>query len=90
MELSEVVRSGLLGGIQGTCSETGGRMPLQEVDRPHRLRENDEGNQREESSSTESTHQEVVDTFTLNMPVFRRREESVLVVGFYDTDVFFI
>uniref|UniRef100_A0A672Z3D2 Pleckstrin homology-like domain family B member 1 n=1 Tax=Sphaeramia orbicularis TaxID=375764 RepID=A0A672Z3D2_9TELE len=58
VELSEVVRSGLLGGVRGTCSDTGGRMPVQEVDRPHRLRENDEGNQREESSSTESTHQE--------------------------------
>uniref|UniRef100_A0A672Z3H0 Pleckstrin homology-like domain family B member 1 n=1 Tax=Sphaeramia orbicularis TaxID=375764 RepID=A0A672Z3H0_9TELE len=67
VELSEVVRSGLLGGVRGTCSDTGGRMPVQEVDRPHRLRENDEGNQREESSSTESTHQEVVYRCTLNM-----------------------
>ena len=58
MELAEVVRSGLLGG-----TDTGGGMSLQGVDRPLRVRENDEETQREESSSTESTHQEVIHTF---------------------------
>ncbi|XP_039682302.1 pleckstrin homology-like domain family B member 1 isoform X10 [Perca fluviatilis] len=57
-ELAEVVRSGLLGGARGTCSDTEGGMSLQGVDRPQRVRENDEETQREESSSTESTHQE--------------------------------
>ncbi|XP_078122177.1 pleckstrin homology-like domain family B member 1 isoform X3 [Sander vitreus] len=57
-ELAEVVRSGLLGGARGTCSDTAGGMSLQGVDRPQRVRENDEETQREESSSTESTHQE--------------------------------
>ncbi|XP_069572525.1 pleckstrin homology-like domain family B member 1 isoform X4 [Brachyistius frenatus] len=55
----ELVRSGLLmGGARGTCSDTGGGTSLQGVDRPQRVRENDEEIQREESSSTESTHQE--------------------------------
>lgn len=57
-----MVRSGLLGGARGTCSDTGGVMSLQGVDRPQRVRENDEETQREESSSTESTHQEVIKT----------------------------
>lgn len=56
MELAEVVRSGLLGGARGTCLDIGGGMSLQGVDRPQRVRENDEETQREESSSTESTH----------------------------------
>lgn len=63
MELAEVVRSGLLGGATGTCSDTGAGMSLQGIDRPQRVRENDEEAQREESSSTESTHQEVIHTF---------------------------
>ncbi|XP_056253216.1 pleckstrin homology-like domain family B member 1 isoform X10 [Seriola aureovittata] len=58
VELAEVVRSGLLGGAAGTCSDAGGGMSLQGVDRHQRVRENDEEAQREESSSTESTHQE--------------------------------
>uniref|UniRef100_A0A3B5B641 Pleckstrin homology-like domain family B member 1 n=1 Tax=Stegastes partitus TaxID=144197 RepID=A0A3B5B641_9TELE len=55
---AELVRSGLLGAARGTCSDTGGGMSLQGVDRVQKLRENDEEIQREESSSTESTHQE--------------------------------
>lgn len=62
MELAEVVRSGLLGGSAGTCSDTGGVMSLQGVDRPQRVTEIDEETQREECSSTESTHQEVRNT----------------------------
>lgn len=53
-ELAEVVRSGLLGG---TCSDMAAGLSLQGLDGPQR--ENDEETQREESSSTESTHQEV-------------------------------
>ncbi|XP_042286211.1 pleckstrin homology-like domain family B member 1 isoform X7 [Thunnus thynnus] len=60
-ELAEVVRSGLLGGTKGTCSDT--VMSLQGVDHPQRVRENDEETQREESSSTESTHQECEELF---------------------------
>lgn len=56
-----MVRSGLLGGVTGTCSDTGGGMSLQGGSQ--RVRENDEEIQREESSSTESTHQEVVNRF---------------------------
>lgn len=54
VELAEAVRSGLLGGAAGPGPDTGGGM-----DRPQRTRDNDEEAQREESSSTESTHQEV-------------------------------
>uniref|UniRef100_A0A7N8XIA2 Pleckstrin homology-like domain family B member 1 n=1 Tax=Mastacembelus armatus TaxID=205130 RepID=A0A7N8XIA2_9TELE len=58
VDLAEVVRSGLLGSVKGNCSDTGGGMAFQGVDRPQGERENDEETQREESSSTESTHQE--------------------------------
>lgn len=58
MELAEVVRSGLLGGATGPCSDAGGGM----MSLHQRMRENDEETQREESSSTESTHQEVRST----------------------------
>lgn len=70
MELAEVVRSGLLGGARGTWSDTGGGMSLQGVDRPQRARENDEENQREESSSTESTHQEVINKKVFDYIIF--------------------
>uniref|UniRef100_A0A8D3ECN4 Pleckstrin homology-like domain family B member 1 n=1 Tax=Scophthalmus maximus TaxID=52904 RepID=A0A8D3ECN4_SCOMX len=62
VELAEVVRSGLLGGPAGSCPGTGGGTSLQGVDGPLRVRQNDEETQREESSSTESTHQEVINT----------------------------
>lgn len=75
MELAEVVRSGLLGGVRGACSDTGGGVSLQGVDRPQRARENDEETQREESSSTESTHQEVINTF---MQACKRGEIELL------------
>lgn len=55
-ELAEVMRSGLQGGSTGTCSNTGGGMSLTRVDMP----QTDEEAQREECSSTESTHQEVI------------------------------
>uniref|UniRef100_A0A3Q1ITN6 Pleckstrin homology-like domain family B member 1 n=1 Tax=Anabas testudineus TaxID=64144 RepID=A0A3Q1ITN6_ANATE len=63
VELAEVMRSGLLGSTTGTSLDTGGGMPLQGVDRTQRVRETDEETQIEESSSTESTHQEVMNTF---------------------------
>lgn len=62
MELAEVMRSGLLGSASGTSLDTGERISLQGEDRAQRVRENDEETQREESSSTESTHQEVINT----------------------------
>lgn len=55
----ELVKSGLLGAGRGLCSDLGGGMALLEDGRNQRVRENDEEIQREESSSTESTHQEV-------------------------------
>ncbi|XP_067347615.1 pleckstrin homology-like domain family B member 1 isoform X8 [Channa argus] len=57
VEVPEVVRSELL-GTKGTSSDIGGGMSFQGVDRAQSVRENDQESQREESSSTESTHQE--------------------------------
>lgn len=53
------MRSGLLGVVSGISSDTAGGISLQGADRAQRVRDNDEEIQREESSSTESTHQEV-------------------------------
>ncbi|KAK2828534.1 hypothetical protein Q5P01_019568 [Channa striata] len=58
VELPDVMRTGLLGTTRGTGSDTGEGMSLQVVDRAQSVRENDQESQREESSSTESTHQE--------------------------------
>ncbi|KAM4545747.1 pleckstrin homology-like domain family B member 1 isoform 9-T10 [Odontesthes bonariensis] len=55
---AELLRSGLLGGVKGICSDLGGGMSLQGADGAQRVGENDEEIHREESSSTESTHQE--------------------------------
>ncbi|CAK6953719.1 pleckstrin homology-like domain family B member 1 [Scomber scombrus] len=73
VELAEVVRRGLLEGARPTCSDTGGVMSLQGVDRPQRMRENDEETQREESSSTESTHQECEEQEQIYMEEERNR-----------------
>ncbi|KAI3373589.1 hypothetical protein L3Q82_022184, partial [Scortum barcoo] len=76
VELAEVVRSGLLGGTRGTCSDTAGGMSLQGADRPQRGRENDEENQREESSSTESTHQECEELLAGQEQVYLEEERT--------------
>ncbi|XP_042355878.1 pleckstrin homology-like domain family B member 1 isoform X2 [Plectropomus leopardus] len=73
-ELAEVVRSGLLGGATGTCSDTAGGMSLQ--DRAQRGGENDEETQREESSSTESTHQECEELLAGQEQVYLEEERS--------------
>ncbi|XP_034746720.1 pleckstrin homology-like domain family B member 1 isoform X11 [Etheostoma cragini] len=75
-ELAEVVRSGLLGGARGTCSDTAGGMSIQGVDRPQRVRENNEETQREESSSTESTHQECKELLASQEQVYLEEERS--------------
>uniref|UniRef100_UPI0037E8551D pleckstrin homology-like domain family B member 1 isoform X1 n=1 Tax=Semicossyphus pulcher TaxID=241346 RepID=UPI0037E8551D len=71
VELAEVVRSGLLGG---TCSDTGGGMSLHGLDRAQR--ENDEETQREESSSTESTHQECEELLVGQEQVYLEEERN--------------
>ncbi|XP_071317157.1 pleckstrin homology-like domain family B member 1 isoform X9 [Trachinotus anak] len=76
VELAEVVRSGLLGGAAGTCSDAGGVVSLQGVDRPQRVRENDEEAQREESSSTESTHQECEELLAGQEQVYLEEERT--------------
>ncbi|XP_041656566.1 pleckstrin homology-like domain family B member 1 isoform X9 [Cheilinus undulatus] len=73
VELAEVVRNGLLGG---SCSDTGVRMPLEGLDRAQRVTENDEEIQREESSSTESTHQECEELLAGQDPAYLEEERS--------------
>ncbi|XP_040006008.1 pleckstrin homology-like domain family B member 1 isoform X8 [Xiphias gladius] len=84
VELAEVVTSGLLGGAAGTCSDTGRGMSLQRVDRPVRMRENDEETQREESSSTESTHQECEELLASQEQVYLEEERSRVLVRVED------
>ncbi|XP_012722651.2 pleckstrin homology-like domain family B member 1 isoform X10 [Fundulus heteroclitus] len=55
---AEPGRSGPLGGVRGVGSDSGGATALMGADRALRAGENDEEIQRDESSSTESTHQE--------------------------------
>lgn len=50
----------MIGGSTGTCVDISRGVSVQEADRPQRVTENDEETQREECSSTESTHQEVM------------------------------
>ncbi|XP_044079744.1 pleckstrin homology-like domain family B member 1 isoform X3 [Siniperca chuatsi] len=76
MELAEVVRSGMLGGARGNCSDIGGGMSLQGIDRPQRVRENNEEIQREESSSTESTHQECEELLAGQEQVYLEEERN--------------
>lgn len=73
-ELAEVVRGGLLGGAAGTCPDTGGGTSLHGV--VQRARENDEETQREESSSTESTHQECEELLSGQEQVYLEEERS--------------
>lgn len=61
---AELVRSGLHGS-GGVDPDSGGGMSLLGAHRAQRAGENDEEIQREESSSTESTHQEVKHMHTL-------------------------
>ncbi|XP_070699740.1 pleckstrin homology-like domain family B member 1 isoform X6 [Pempheris klunzingeri] len=76
MELAGVVSSGSLGGVGGTCPDTGRGLSLQGVDRPQRARENDEETQREESSSTESTHQECEELLAGQEQVYIEEERT--------------
>ncbi|XP_053297843.1 pleckstrin homology-like domain family B member 1 isoform X2 [Pleuronectes platessa] len=76
VELAEMVRSGLLGGAVGVGPGTGDGLNLQGGDGPHRARPNDEDTQREESSSTESTHQECDELMAAQEPVYVEEERS--------------
>ncbi|XP_069395629.1 pleckstrin homology-like domain family B member 1 isoform X10 [Paralichthys olivaceus] len=76
VELAEVVRSGLLGGAVGVCTGTGDEMFLPGGDGPQRARQNDEDTQREESSSTESTHQECEELLAGQEHVYLEEERS--------------
>lgn len=60
VELAEAMTNGLLGGTTATFLDTGRGLSLQDVDKLQRPTENDEEIQGEECSSTESTHQEVI------------------------------
>ncbi|KAM3868986.1 pleckstrin homology-like domain family B member 1 [Diretmus argenteus] len=81
MELGEMVRRGLFsgpgeGGARGNCSDAGGGTSLQRAERPQRARENDEENQREESSSTESTHQECEELLGAQEQVYLEQDRN--------------
>lgn len=56
------MRNGLLGASTAPFLDTGRGLSFQDVDNLQRPSENDEETQREECSSTESTHQEVIKT----------------------------
>lgn len=60
VELADVMTNGLLGGTTVTFLDTGRGLSLQDVDKLQRPTENDEETLGEECSSTESTHQEVM------------------------------
>lgn len=63
------MRNGLLGDSTATFLDTGRGLSFQDVDKLQRPTENDEEIQREECSSTESTHQEVINTGQIYDPV---------------------
>uniref|UniRef100_A0A1A8QB73 Pleckstrin homology-like domain family B member 1 n=1 Tax=Nothobranchius rachovii TaxID=451742 RepID=A0A1A8QB73_9TELE len=71
-------RSGLLGGAGD--SEPGGGASPQGADWAQRPKENDEENQREESSSTESTHQECEELFSGREQVYLEEERTRILV----------
>ncbi|XP_047463212.1 pleckstrin homology-like domain family B member 1 isoform X2 [Mugil cephalus] len=73
---ADLVRSVLLGGARGTCSDTGAGMSLQGAERSQGVQENEEEIQREESSSTESTHQEREELFAGQEQVYLEEERS--------------
>nr|XP_015816374.2 pleckstrin homology-like domain family B member 1 isoform X8 [Nothobranchius furzeri] len=70
--------SGLLGGAGD--SEPGGGASPQGADWAQRPKENDEENQREESSSTESTHQECEELFSGREQVYLEEERTRILV----------
>ncbi|RVE63741.1 hypothetical protein OJAV_G00139220 [Oryzias javanicus] len=72
----ELVRTGLLEVFRGVASDPAGRTPHQGEERAQRLRDNDEDLQREESSSTESTHQEREEMFTGQEQNYLEEERS--------------
>ncbi|CAI5643811.1 unnamed protein product [Oreochromis niloticus] len=72
----ELVKSGLLGAGRGLCSDSGGGMALPGDGRNQRVRENDEEIQREESSSTESTHQECEELLAGQEEIYLEEERN--------------
>ncbi|XP_042076784.1 pleckstrin homology-like domain family B member 1 isoform X5 [Haplochromis burtoni] len=72
----ELGKSGLLGAGRGLCSDSGGGMALPGDGRNQRVRENDEEIQREESSSTESTHQECEELLAGQEEIYLEEERN--------------
>uniref|UniRef100_A0A1A7XS08 Pleckstrin homology-like domain family B member 1 n=1 Tax=Iconisemion striatum TaxID=60296 RepID=A0A1A7XS08_9TELE len=75
---AELERSGLLGGVG--ASDPGGGASPREMDWAQKSKENDEENQREESSSTESTHQECEELFSGREQVYLEEERKRVLV----------
>ncbi|XP_016532501.1 pleckstrin homology-like domain family B member 1 isoform X7 [Poecilia formosa] len=77
---AELVRSGLRGGARGADPDSGRGTPLMGAHRAQRAGENDEEIQREESSSTESTHQECEELFAGQEQVYLEEERKRVLV----------
>ncbi|XP_043996591.1 pleckstrin homology-like domain family B member 1 isoform X5 [Gambusia affinis] len=77
---AELVRSGLRGGAGGVDPDSGGGTSLMGAHRAQRAGENDEEIQREESSSTESTHQECEELFAGQEQVYLEEERRRVLV----------
>ncbi|XP_055370500.1 pleckstrin homology-like domain family B member 1 isoform X2 [Betta splendens] len=76
VELAEVVGSGLPGTTRGSSSATGEKVSPQGVERAQRARDHEEDTQREESSSTESTHQEFEELLAGHDGVYLEEERN--------------
>ncbi|XP_076745205.1 pleckstrin homology-like domain family B member 1 isoform X7 [Maylandia zebra] len=72
----ELEKSGLLGAGRGLCSDSRGGMALPGDGQNQRVRENDEEIQREESSSTESTHQECEELLAGQEEIYLEEERN--------------
>lgn len=72
------MRNGLLGGSTAPFLDSGRGLSFHDVDNLQRPTENDEETQREECSSTESTHQEVIKTAKVRVSYRRYRIQCYL------------
>ncbi|XP_034034475.1 pleckstrin homology-like domain family B member 1 isoform X2 [Thalassophryne amazonica] len=76
MEPDQVLKSGPMGGARASYPDPSGDTSLQGVDRAHRVGETDEEAQREESSSTESTHQECEELLNSHNHMYLEEERN--------------
>eukprot|EP00066_Takifugu_rubripes_P020584 XP_011609850.1 PREDICTED: pleckstrin homology-like domain family B member 1 isoform X1 [Takifugu rubripes] len=77
-ELAEAMRNGLLGGSTAPFLDTGRGLSFHDVDNLQRPTENDEETQREECSSTESTHQECEEVLASEETVYLEERTRII------------